>query len=761
MESLFTFLFKYRPLLFQEGEVVLRSGWPLLLLLGVLGVGVVVAVASYGRARGRAGRRGRLVLGALRVGAFAVLFLALLRPTLVLTSTVPQRNFVAVLVDDSRSMTLPGQDGRPRSTFVQEQLGSESAALLRGLEERFAVRFFRFSSSTDRVGLPADLTYEGTRTDLTGALHQVRQELSGVPLSGVVVVSDGADNGGRPLAEALVPLQAASVPVFAVGVGEEALSPDLQVDRVQAPRSVLQGTSLLVDVVVSQRGFAGRPIPLVVEDDERILAQDTVEPGGDGEPTVARVRLTLEEPGPRRIRVRVAVQEGERVAQNNERAVEVEVRRAREKILYFEGEPRFEVGFLRRALAPDQNLQVVVLQRTAPDKFLRLDVDSGDELLGGFPSTREELFRYRGLILGSVEASYFTRDQLAMIADFVGQRGGGLLALGGRFALAEGGYGGTAVAEVLPVILEDPVPEPQTAFAAVRARPTVAGAGHPATQVRAGGEGGLAVWESLPPLSVLNPIRRVKPGATVLLSGPTDLGGEQVVLAYHRYGRGKAVAFPVTDSWMWQFHADVSVEDQTHEVFWRQLLRWLVDGVPEYVETRLQPEEAEVGEGVQVVAEVNDSSFLEVNDARVEATVTAPDGSQRVVPLDWTVERDGEYAGLFQPAMEGEYEVQVKARRGEAQELGSGGAYLRVGPSPEEYFDAHLRTSLLERLARETGGRYYEPATVATLPEDIRYAGAGVTLTEERDLWDMPVLFLLLVVFVGSEWVLRRRRGLP
>ncbi len=418
------------------------------------------------------------------------------------------------------------------------------------------------------------------------------------------------------------------------------------------------------------------------------------------------------------------------------------------------------MGFLRRALAPDENLQVVVLQRTAPDKFLRLDVDTGDELLGGFPSTREDLFRYRGLILGSVEASYFTRDQLAMIADFVGQRGGGLLALGGRFALAEGGYGGTAVAEALPVILEEPLAEPHDAFTAVKVRPTVAGAGHPAAQIRAEGETGQASWDSLPPLSIMNPIRRVKPGATTLLSGSADLGGEQVVLAYHRYGRGKAVAFPVTDSWMWQFHADIPLEDQTHEVFWRQLLRWLVDGVPEHVEVRLEPEQAEVGEGVRVVAEVNDSSFLEVNDARVEATVTAPDGSQEVLALEWTVQQDGEYAARFVPTLEGAYEVRVAARRGERAELGAGAAYLGVGPSPEEYFDAHLRTSFLERMARETGGRYYQPSTVATLPEDIRYAGAGVTLTEERDLWDMPVLFLLLVALVGGEWVLRRRRGL-
>jgi uncharacterized membrane protein len=759
MDLLFSFFFKYRPLLFSEGDVVFRTSWPVTVLLLLALAGAAVAVASYARPRGKAEVSDRAILAILRFGAFAVLLFALLRPTLVNTSTVPQRNFVGVLLDDSRSMTLPGADGAPRSAFIDEQLDPEEGDLLKELEERFAVRYFRYSSSTDRVELASDLSYEGTRTDLVGALDRAREELSGVPLSGLVVISDGADNSGRPLAEAMVPLQAASIPVYAVGLGEESLSPDIQVGRVSAPRTVLRGTSLLLDVLVSQRGFAGRTLPLVVEDDERILAEDEVSFGEEGEPTVARVRFTLDQPGSRRIRLRIPVQDGEMVSENNERGVEIEVREVREKILYFEGEPRFELKFIRKALAEDENIQVVVLQRTAEDKFLRLDVDDGDELAGGFPRTREELFKYRGLILGSVEASYFTHDQLTMIADFVSRRGGGLLALGGRWAFAEGGYGGTPVAEALPVLLQEPAQDLRAAFSEVKVRPTVAGMGHVAAQIRPDGQAGLADWDSLPPLSVMNHITEVKPGATTLLTGDGP-GGDQVVLAYQRYGRGKSVAFPVVDSWMWQFHADIPLEDQTHETFWSQLLRWLVDGVPDYLNASTEQETVEVGEAVRIVSEVNDSAYVEVNDAFAEATLTSPNGVTQVVPLDWTVERDGEYSGTFTPTMEGDYGISVRATRGGGLVLGTDEVHIRVGPSTEEYFDAGLRRSLLERLAGETGGRYYEPATVGRLPEDIRFTGGGVTLTEERDLWDMPILFFLLVGLVGGEWVLRRRRGL-
>jgi uncharacterized membrane protein len=759
MESFFSALFKYRPLLFAEGQIRFATPWPALVLAIAAGIIAVAAVVSYGRARGGATAGSRVLLGFLRAGALGVLLFALLQPTLVLTSTVPQRNFVGVVLDDSRSMGLPAEDGQPRSAFIQDHFDPATSELVSELEERFAVRFFRFASSSERVGGAAGLTFDGTRTDLVGALDRAREELASVPLSGLVVVTDGADNSGRSLAEALVPLQAASVPVFSVGLGEEVVSPDVQVGRISAPRSVLMGTSLLLDVVITHQGFGGRTLPIIVEDEERLLAETSIELEGAGQPTVTRVRFTLDQPGPRRIRLRVPVQDGERVTQNNQRDVVVEVREVREKILYFEGEPRFEVKFLRRAVADDANLQVVVLQRTAENKYLRLDVDDGEELAGGFPATREELFQYRGLILGSVEASFFTHDQLSMIADFVSERGGGFLMLGGRRSFAEGGYVGTPVAEALPVRLGEPAQDPRMAFAEVKVRPTVVGRSHVAAQIRADGEAASSAWDSLPPLSSTNRISGTKPGATTVLSGdgPEE---ERVVLAYHRYGRGKAAALPVQDSWMWQMHADVPLEDQTHETFWKQLLRWLVDGVPEYVSTRVESEHVEAAESVRVIAEVKDSAYVEVNDASVLATIAGPGASIRTVPLDWTVERDGEFAATFTPETTGDYEIAVTAVRGDADTLGVDRTFLRVGPSDEEYFDAGLQEGVLQRLAEETGGRYYRPAEIGSLPEDLRIRGGGVTLTEERDLWDMPVLFVLLVLLLGGEWFLRRRRGL-
>jgi hypothetical protein len=363
------------------------------------------------------------------------------------------------------------------------------------------------------------------------------------------------------------------------------------------------------------------------------------------------------------------------------------------------------------------------------------------------------------LILGSVEASFFTADQLRMIAEFVSQRGGGLLALGGRHSFAEGGYAGTPLADVLPVVLEEPRTEPRF-FAALKVEPTAYGMTHGVTQLAATEQESAERWKTLPPVSTLNPVRRTRPGAVTLLTGRGEgLPGPQVVLAYQRYGAGKALAFTAQDSWMWQMHADVPLEDMSHENLWRQLLRWLVSGVPGPVGATVTPERAAPGSPVTVTATVSDDRYLRVNDARVVAHVTAPSGEVRDVPLEWAVGKDGEYRASFTPAEKGRHELRVEATRS-GTALGSQTTYAQAADLDLEYFGAEMRRPLLERIAHDTGGRFYTPDALASLPSDLGYSGGGATVQETKPLWDMPALFLAVIGLVSAEWAFRKHRGL-
>ncbi len=576
-ESLFQLLFEYRPVVFSQGEIRLAAWSGSYLAAGLAALTVIVAIATYRRGGPKLRTHDRLVLASLRVALIGLVALCLFRPVLVVKAAVPQQNFLAVLLDDSRSMQIADHQDGPRSAFVRQEFGAPDRGIVKTLADKFMVRTFRFSTAASRVDAEDDLTFSGPQTRLGAALDGARQELAGLPLAGLVVVSDGADTAEDALGESLLALKSQGVPVFTVGVGQETLSRDIQIGRVSTPRVALKGTTLMVDVVITQTGFSGKQITLDVEDEGRIVGSQPVTLPSDGSAATARVRFTVQDPGPRVFRFRVAPQDGELVTQNNARESMIDVRDRREKILYFEGEPRYEVKFIRRAVDKDPNLGVVLLQRTADNKYLRVGVDHADELVAAFPKTREELFQYRGLILGSIEAGSFTGDQLRMIAEFVDRRGGGLLVLGGGRSFSEGGYAGTAVADVMPVTLDPSAREPQLARLSVR--PTRAGAGHAVTQIADTEAASAEKWNFLttlePKVTTLNAADAIKPGATVLLTGTDESRRERPVLSFQRYGRGKTFALTLQDSWVWQMHAAIDVNDLTHEYFWRQLLRAL------------------------------------------------------------------------------------------------------------------------------------------------------------------------------------------
>jgi len=230
-------------------------------------------------------------------------------------------------------------------------------------------------------------------------------------------------------------------------------------------------------------------------------------------------------------------------------------------------------------------------------------------------------------------------------------------------------------------------------------------------------------------------------------------------MASQPFGRGRAVAFTVQDSWLWQMHADIPLEDMSHERFWRQVSRWLISSVPDRIALETTKDRVSPGEPVELRAHVSDSSYLGINGAQVQATVTDPTGAETVVPLEWTVEEDGEYRATFVPDQLGDYEMKVHASYA-GIDLGTAAATIQAADLPTEFFGAEMNETLLRRIADETGGRFYTSSTMEGLAEDAQYTASGTTVIETYELWDMPIVLIFLLGLVGAEWGLRRRWGL-
>ena len=259
---------------------------------------------------------------------------------------------------------------------------------------------------------------------------------------------------------------------------------------------------------------------------------------------------------------------------------------------------------------------------------------------------------------------------------------------------------------------------------------------------------------------MVNPIQRVKPGASTLLVGVAQDGTRYVAMAHQRYGRGKVIAFPVQDSWIWQMHASIPLEDQTHETLWRQLLRWLVSYVSDPVTAMAAPDAVEPGQSVRLTADVRDSAYLGLNGAEVERRRGGPfrpDGHDVRSPGRSIPTANITATSLRpKPATTGSGSPRRTAPARWARRRRSSG-WLRFRPNTSA--PACGPPSSGASPARREAGSISRP-TCPTWLMTCSTPQSGAVVRDRRDLWDMPAIFLLLVGVMGGEWLYRRRRGL-
>ncbi len=753
---MFEFLFKYPAEFFERGSLILAMPWWqfAILPLGISILGFIVL--GYFRLGRPLEIKHRAFIVAMRSLAIAVVILSLSGPLLEVASQAPQPNLVGILIDNSISMGVTDLDGRPRSDFISQQLNPLNDNLLRALQENFDTKLFKFGEGAQPLSDINSLDYGDADSDLSNALDVVQESLKAQPLAGLIVISDGAVGSNPELDASLLSLRAAEIPVYSIGLGQSKYDRDIEMTRVNLPAKVLNGSRIVADVTLKQQGYDGQTVELLVEDDSRILHKQRVRL----KPGIQSVKIPLKttEAGPRQLKFYLADGVDEAITGNNSNQGMLSVDNTRMRILYFEGEPRFEFKFIRRAVAEDENLAVTGLVRTADAKYYRLGIESRDDLRNGFPITREELFSYHAVILGSVEISQLSREQQAMIAEFVSQRGGGLLMLGGRHAFAEGGYRDSILRDILPVIMAD---QAQAEFMRqIKIQPTNAGWVHPALLIADNQEKSMARWLTLPALTTVNPIQQIKPGATLLLTGSaTGQDRPYVALASQRYGRGKVVAFPVQNSWLWQMHHDIELVDQTHQILWRQLLRWLVDSVPGRLSLSLSSDVIHTNGVIRLRSEILDADFKADNQAQSRAILTAANGLEQVRPLTRNPALQGVYEAEISVADPGDYRLRIELdENGEV--ISSLETGFKVSDQGREYYQSEMNEKLLRRISSETRGEFYTPGSLDQLPDALATHRRGSTVPVVYELWDMPLLFLLLVVFLASEWGYRRWQNL-
>lgn len=766
---MFESIFKFSRLNFSEGSLSLQSGTSVLLFLAAVAVLAGALVLIYRSTDRYASTRDRWISFSLRAVVLLLLCLPLLEPILVTPDVVPDENFVAVVVDASESMNVP--DGTDSATRREEAaaLLFEDGGIASGLEEVFKVRYYAFGGEAERVDSLGSVPADRHRTNLSKALNRVLSDFRGLPLAGVVLLSDGADNSTEVPLNSAEALRERDVPLHVVGLGSEEASGERELLEALVSRGVEETTGAEIDVKLRSWREEPEPVAVNLYDGDNLVHTELFGLKGSGRIDQYTFSYEPMGSGPKEYTVRLEEAAGERNAENNVANVLIDPRRDTLRVLYIEGHPRREFKYVKRALEDDAVVRFTSILRTGTNKFYRQGVTSADELAGGFPNSEEELFDFRAVLFGDVEASQFTLDQLDMIERFVRLRGGGFAMLGGRVSFAEGAYWDNPIADLLPVALdpnrttvipprfgEEGAPPDDQGFSFA---PTAVGLENPILRLSVEPTRNRSMWNEMPGLTSINYLGAVKPGAAVLAEKPDDTFGErEPLLVIQRYGKGRSAALATASTWRWQMLLEA--EDQRHERFWRQFVRWLAASAPDRVDVDFGNDRFAPEEEIDVTVSVYDERYVPINEAEVRGRLTDPFGETSQVTFRPDLGMAGSYTATLLPSEEGVYALDVTADV-DGDSLQSRQSSILVRPTREEYYDAVLKRASLEQLADVAGGVYYEPAEAPEIAPNLRNRRTSTSVYTVEYLWDMPFLFGLALVLLSIEWIWRRRKGLP
>jgi hypothetical protein len=769
--------------------------------LVLMGIAICAILWSYARAATK--RSVRIAAAVLKVLGFTALAISLLDP--LLQSTRPRRgaNAFVILADNSQSLKIRDDNSaRDRGEWVREVLQPETPWRTR-LGQDFDVRGYMFDTHLRGVDGFDALTFDGSGTSLSASLSALSKRFHKLPLAGILLFTDGNRTDIGDLDLSSMP------PIYPVIPPSGGVARDVGVNQLSISQTNFESAPAVVRADVSAVGFQGKPIVAVVNDEAgKEVERQQMVAADPGKPLSFRFQFRPDRKGVNFYTVHAfaasdeakAEQDagpepapGEQTLANNSRLVVVDQGGGPYRVLYVSGRPNWEFKFLRRAVEDDDQIELVGLvriarrkpkfdfrsqrtQATSPlfDGFDNLDADTADrsdqpvlirlgkkldgvELRDGFPKTADELYRYHAIVLDDLEASFFTADQLTLIRNFVSQRGGGLLMLGGPDSFASGKYDRTPVGELLPVYLN-------------RAEPGQEGQEYRLVLTR---EGWLQPWvrlrktedEELERLAVmtqfetLSRVGEIKPGAVELASVTDSSGATLPALVAQRFGKGHVGALMIGDLWRWGMYRDNSTESDL-ERSWRQTVRWLVGDVPARVEVSVRPKPESSTPAVDLSVRVRDAEYRPLDNAKVVLRVTLPGGDDISIEAEPDGREAGMYSATYVTKQPGAIRVLATVTAPDGSTVGAREAGWAAQPAADEFARLEPDREFLKSIASRTHGELVDGESLASFVASLSTRSAPITESLQRPLWHTPLYFLIAIACLAAEWGLRRVNGL-
>lgn len=724
------------------------SWWGVALCVAALAAAILSGISSSRHLS----RKKRALLLALRVLAVLCAAAALLRPAIQSELTRIKRVPLAVVVDDSRSMSL-GAD--PLSKFTQKWLEENRQPLI-DLEKYYNVEFFGLNEINAPLPEGAgvgDGFFTKEKTPLAASLEGIAR--SRLDLSGVILLSDGreTEEGSGEVPQSPVPLY----PVSLYGKTPK----DVWIEKVDAPPVAFIRTPVEVRVTVEASGVEKGKNTLSLYEGMELITSAQVQVGE--KPVEAKLSFSPIRTGKRAYRLELSPTAGESSSLNNFAHFTMGVVRDKTRVLLVAGTPTWDVKFLRDRLGEDPSVDLItfLILRTVKD----LSTIPENELsLIPFPTQElfeKELHSFDAVIFVNFDYTpYVPQQYLSNIVKFVKEDGGGFVMLGGDRSFGLGGYEGTPLEKILPVDLGGALAGGKFRAGPFKPRLTREGEAHPIFNFSQSPEELREAVSSLPELSGQNWALRAAPGSMVLAENPQAKSeyGPQPLVAIGDFGRGRSLAILTDSLWRWKMpYAASGGPDSFYRDFWSRSLRWLMhDPDMELIRLSTPPKNLRAKGKTTFSARVLDSSYQPASGAEVVGKLFSGDG--KALNLRLREVSPGEYStGEVELPKSGIYRLEAEGRLGGAL-LGHDELAFPVGPESPEPLRVGMDLAYLEKLARLSGGSLLsgnEREFFAKLKEagEKRIEVVGRKVEEP---WATSFFLVAALLLFAFDWALRR-----
>lgn len=591
-------------------------------------------------------------------------------------------------------------------------------------------------------------------TSITASLEAVASS-GGIPPAGIVLLSDGIDNAKSQRSEVVLQnLGVRGIPVYTVPIG--LTDPDdVSIRNIVMQEVAYSGDKVPVLVQIQSKGYERRTARLAVLLNDRRVSSRIIRFDGGLQFEEVDFRVDVYEKGAAQIDVIIEPFDDEISTVNNRVSRSVRIVNEKVNVLYIEGNARWEYRYLRAILKRDPRINATFIASNVGPEVAR----NSPEHIERFPDDREDAFQYDLVILGDVDASFFTDDELRLLEELIRDRGASLLMLCGPM-YSPGSYTGTPVQAMLPVRFDT---EAGWKKIAESVYPVLTREGRSSLVMTLENEVELndRIWSRMAPMDQLPPLLSAKPGATVLavLSDSTARDQSYPLVAWQRYGTGKCMSIASDRLWRLRYRTG----DKYHWRVWSQCIQFMTLSrlMGEHKRIRLETDRSvyAVDGQCRLYAHVLDDSFDPVVQPVFEVYVLSIDGGQakQLVSLRPDKSQPGLYEGYFAPPDPGRYRLEAN----ENDQRVSSTTEFQVADVRQELIDTDMSLAHLQRIANLTGGASLGIRELSKLSSLVNDRLITTKVRSERPLWDNSLVVLLLVALLGAEWILRRRYDLP